>query len=58
MITPGRQYRFIGYVGKLASRCNQIVTVIKCQRAQILVRFPDGREANIQRRFLRQLPKP
>lgn len=57
MITAGRQYRYIAYVGKLASRCNQIVTVIKCQRTQILVRFPDGHQAHTQRRFLRQLPK-
>jgi len=58
MITPGRQYRFIGYTGKLAKRCNQTVTVLNSRRSGILVRFPDGHEATIQRRFLRQLPKP
>jgi len=58
MITPGRQYRFIGYTGILAKRCNQTVTVLTSRPTTARVRFPDGIEAWVQRRFLRQLPKP
>jgi len=58
MITVDHQYRYIAWQGKLATRCNQIVTVLRCQRRQVLVRFPDGLEAWTQSRFLRKATKP
>ena len=57
MITEGRQYRYIAWHGKLRDRCNQIVTVLRCQGHQILVRFPDGHQAHTQPRFLRKVAK-
>ncbi|MBA7558223.1 hypothetical protein ES705_51018 [subsurface metagenome] len=58
MITVGHQYRYLAWQGKLRDRCNQIVTVLRCQGHEILVRFPDGHQARTQRRFLRKVAKP
>lgn len=58
MITEGRQYRYIARRGKLASRYDQIVTVLHCQATQIVVAFPDGHQAHVEARFLQPLKKP
>jgi len=58
MIIEGRQYRYTARRGKLAWRTGQVVTVLRSQATQVVVRFPDGHQAHVEHRFLEPLKRP